>query len=367
MKLSLKINLLFTAIVSGILLLMAFIIYNVSRQKIHDDYRQRLLVRAARTASMFNLLKNDTLEVMKSIDASISPNLANRNINIYDAQNRQMYEYHEDSSSMLIPEPGWFETARAEGHAFYSKDSKDVCVYLDERENGSNIIMVAAENISGKEYLANLQRIFRIFLPAAILFTLATGFIFSRSIIKPVKETIHDVQLITSQNLSHRLFAGKRKDELAQLNATFNDLLDRLEESFAIQRRFISNASHELSTPLTSVSSQIEVALLQHRSGDEYRQVLSSVLEDVRELHQLTKTLLEIAKAGTHGTISLDKVRIDELVIRAHSEVMKQNPGFNVALEFPDLPEIEEECLVFGNALLLQSAFKNIMENGCKY
>jgi signal transduction histidine kinase len=151
------------------------------------------------------------------------------------------------------------------------------------------------------------------------------------------------------------------------LNATFNDLLNRLEESFSIQRRFISNASHELSTPLTSVSSQIEVALLQDRSADQYKQVLQSILEDVQELNQLTKNLLEIAKAGTHGTISLDKIRLDEVLFRAHGEVLKQHPGFKIIIKFEDLPEDENECSVFGNSHLLHSAFKNIMENGCKY
>jgi signal transduction histidine kinase len=199
------------------------------------------------------------------------------------------------------------------------------------------------------------------------LFTLIAGYLFSRTIIKPIKGTIHDAQLITSQNLSHRLYVGKRKDELAELNQTFNQLLDRLEDAFAIQRRFISNASHELSTPLTSVSSQIEVTLLHDRKNEEYRNVLYSVLEDVKELQHLTRNLLEIAKAGTDGAISLDKVRIDEILIRAHGEVLKQNPGYRIGLNFPELPDDEAECTVFGNPHLLLSAVKNILENGCKY
>lgn len=367
MKLTLKINLLFTAIVSGIILLMVFIIYNVSSQSIHTDFRQRLKTRATRTANMFNLLKNDSSNLMKALDATASPALVNKNINIYNKQNERLYEYHDDSTNALMPDTTRFDKAREDGLVYYMKGAKDVCIYSDKAGGKGLLVMVAAENMAGKEYLNNFRRIVFLFFPAAVIFTLLAGYIFSRSIIKPIKETIHDVQLITSQNLSHRLFVGKGKDELAQLNMTFNDLLNRLEESFAIQRRFISNASHELSTPLTAVSSQIEVALLHNRSDEEYRRVLFSVLDDVKELHELTKTLLEIAKAGTHGTISLEKVRIDEVVIKAHTEVMKQNPGFNVDLEFPDLPEDENECLVFGNTLLLQSAFKNIMENGCKY
>jgi two-component system sensor histidine kinase ArlS len=366
MKLTLKTNLLFTAIVSGILLLMVFIIYNVSSQSIKADFRQRLKTRAIRTANMFNILKNDTNNLMKSLDATLSPAVVNKNINIYNRKNERLYEYHDDSTNVLVPDTAWFEKAREDGLAYYMSGSKDVCLYFD-KANNNNLVLIAAENMVGKEYLNELKRIVILFFPAAVIITLVAGYVFSSSIIKPIKETIHDVQLITSQNLSHRLFVGRRKDELAQLNATFNDLLNRLEESFAIQRRFISNASHELSTPLTAVSSQIEVALLHNRSEEEYRRILYSVLDDVKGLHQLTKTLLEIAKAGTHGTISLEKVRIDELLIKAHIEVMKQSPGFTVELEFAEMPENENQCIVFGNAALLQSAFKNIMENGCKY
>jgi len=90
-------------------------------------------------------------------------------------------------------------------------------------------------------------------------------------------------------------------------------------------------------------------------------------LKDVQGLHFLTRNLLEIAKAGTHGAISLEKVRLDEILIKAHSEVLRQNDGYKIELAFPEFPEDENECLVFGNIHLLHSAFKNIMENGCKY
>ncbi|HRG25652.1 MAG TPA: HAMP domain-containing sensor histidine kinase, partial [Chitinophagaceae bacterium] len=142
---------------------------------------------------------------------------------------------------------------------------------------------------------------------------------------------------------------------------------NRLEESFAMEKRFISNASHELSNPLTSISSQVEVALLQERDSTEYKKVLSSVLKDAQGLHQLVRNLLEIAKAGTHGLISLEKVRLDEILIKAHSETLRGNNNYKIELAFADLPEDENECMIFGNATLLHSAFTNIMDNGCKY
>ena len=367
MKLSLRINLLFSVIVSGMMLAIAIIVYNTSRQNISRDFEQRLENRAARTAYLYSVFKNDTTNLLKSLDAKAPPQLFNKTIIIYGKWNQIVYEYYDSDSSLLKPDPSWLVGARQKKSSFFAHNEKKVCVYHEKGRTDDIIVLVAAENLSGQEYIENLKQIFIVFLPGALLVTLLAGFLFSRSIINPIKETIRDAQLITSQNLSKRLYTGKRKDELAELNATFNELLDRLEESFDIQRRFISNASHELSTPLTSVSSQIEVALLQNRSEEQYREVLRSVLEDVGELNQLTKTLLEIAKAGTHGTITLDKLRLDEVIIKAHSEVLKQNPNYNIGLLLGELPDDENQCIVFGNAVLLNSAFKNLMENGCKY
>ncbi len=367
MKLTYKISLLFTAIVTGILLLISFVVFTLSKQSVDNEFRQRLKTRASRTGYLYTVFKNDTTNLLKSLDATSPAALLNKNINIYSESRIMLYEYHDDSTSQISVPESWFEEAKEEEQSFFVNGSKDVFIYYYKTPAENFIVVVAAENIAGKQYISDLKRIFLLFVPGAVLFTLLAGYLFSRSLVKPVKQTIHDVQLITSQNLSHRLFVGKSKDELAMLNTTFNDLLNRLEESFAIQRRFISNASHELSTPLTSVSSQIEVALLHNRTDEEYRKVLGSVLEDVQELHHLTRNLLEIAKAGTHGAISLDKIRIDEILIKAHTETLKQNPGYNIGLNFSELPEDENECLVFGNSHLLHSAFKNIMENGCKY
>lgn len=176
-----------------------------------------------------------------------------------------------------------------------------------------------------------------------------------------------EVNLITTNNFSQRIKINKSKDELTQLAITFNSFIDRLQDSFATQRRFISNASHELSTPLTSISSQLEVARQNVRSADEYREVLDSIYEDIKELHLLTHSLLEIAKTGSQGSIDLNEVRLDEILYKVVTDVQKQNLGFKAILGFKNFPEDEKLFTVFGNANLLYIALKNIIENGCKY
>jgi signal transduction histidine kinase len=231
----------------------------------------------------------------------------------------------------------------------------------------SFIVVVAAWDKEGLEGLRKLLQFLIIGLFVAMMLSVIAGSLFSKKLLAPISQIIYDVNDISSNNLFHRIEAGNGKDELHQLANTFNELLKRLQNSFQTQRRFISNASHELSTPLTSISSQLEVALQKERTQTEYQNVLASIHEDVLQMRQLTKTLLEIAKADSQGDIELSEVRVDEVLLKIASELKKMNLGYRVEMQFKKLPKNEHECLVFGNFELLCSAFKNIMENGCKY
>lgn len=141
-----------------------------------------------------------------------------------------------------------------------------------------------------------------------------------------------------------------------------------MQQSFDLQKRFIAHASHELSTPLTSISSQIEVSLQRERAAGEYRQVMKSIHQDVLHMSKLTQTLLEFAKAsGSAGGLEITLVRIDEVLFRLPSEMAKTNKAYSVLFEFDELPEEQDKLLVFGNEELLFTAIKNIVVNGCKY
>jgi signal transduction histidine kinase len=109
------------------------------------------------------------------------------------------------------------------------------------------------------------------------------------------------------------------------------------------------------------------VTLNKERTPEEYRKMIVSVQEDVMQLQQLTRSLLEIAKTGTHGSIDLNEVRVDEVLVKVASDVKKQNLDYNIQLDFGEFPDDERLLDVFGNADLLYSALKNLVENGCKY
>ncbi|MBS1782780.1 MAG: HAMP domain-containing histidine kinase [Bacteroidetes bacterium] len=145
-------------------------------------------------------------------------------------------------------------------------------------------------------------------------------------------------------------------------------MLDRLQQSFDIQRRFIDNASHELSTPLASIGSQIDVTLQRDRIVDEYKNVLLSIYDDTQRLNLLVRSLLEMAKVSgsVHG-IELSPIRIDEVLMRIPAQMRKLNAAYDVRLSFGQLPDDEEALTVYGNEELLTSAIKNVIQNACKY
>jgi signal transduction histidine kinase len=121
-------------------------------------------------------------------------------------------------------------------------------------------------------------------------------------------------------------------------------------------------------TPLTSVSSQLEIALNREREPAEYKMVMASVYQDVHRLGKLTQTLLEFAKAsGDPGGLEIDLVRVDEILFSLPREMTKLSEAYVVTLTFGELPEEDEKLLVFGNEALLFTAIKNIVINACKY
>jgi signal transduction histidine kinase len=259
------------------------------------------------------------------------------------------------------------DDTRKSGEKFFTMGPLEIVALHRQTNKRDFIMVVGGHDEEGLERVETLNKILIISLILGVCLTALVSFLFARQLLRPITQIIHEVKEISSYDLTQRIRAGTGQDEMSQLGNTFNDLLSRLQESFAIQRRFISNASHELSTPLTSVSSQVEVALQKDRAADEYKQVLFSVREDVQQMRQLTKSLLEIAKTGSQGGIELNEVRVDEVLMRVVADVKKLNSEYNVELDFGEFPEDEKDFVVFGNGELLYIAIKNLVENACKY
>lgn len=367
MSIKLKIAFLFAILVTIILAIVSISVYVFSEKERADSFRNILRNRALSTAKVYAGIKDSNVSVLQRLDAAGVASLNNKSISIIDLSGFQYYMFADAAGdSLFLTQKIIDKTTSKSAYFFNYRDKKAVAVY--HTGNSKNfIVAVAASDNYSEEYLAHLKKILLIAMLSAALLSFFTGLLFAVNLIRPIKRLTGEVNLITSNNLSQRIDTKNTKDELDKLAQTFNGLMDRLQDSFSIQRRFISNASHELSTPLTSISSQLEVALQRTRTTDEYRDVMKSVHEDIQELQQLTRSLLDIAKAGSHGSLDLAEVRVDEILFKVVSDVQKQNQTYKAHLSFETFPEDENLLTTFGNSNLLYIALKNIIENGCKY
>lgn len=363
-----RITLLFSALAFVILSLVCIVIYYFSYQARMTNLRTRLTNRAITTARLLNQREIFDKALVQRIDSSTTIALQDKSVQAFDERNREVYRYSDRPNDTINVTPDDLEAVRQAGVTFFRQHDKEVAAYHYTNGPLRLIVLVAGEDEEGVTQLNDLLHILLFSFLIGNILILVAGYFFSRGLLLPIRRISEDVAEISAQNLARRIDAGKSKDEWNQLSETLNDLLNRLQESFEMQRRFIANASHELSTPLTAISSQLEVSLQRDRAAEDYKRVMLSIYQDVQQLNKLTQTLLEFAKAsGNVGGIEIDLVRIDEVILNIPGAVAKSNPAYNVIVDFSEMPEQEENLLVFGNEALLSTAIKNIVINACKF
>jgi heavy metal sensor kinase len=133
-------------------------------------------------------------------------------------------------------------------------------------------------------------------VPIVLLVAVASGLFLAGRALDPIDAITRTAGQIGAEDLGKRLGTAGR-DEVGRLAATFDGMLDRLEQAFQQQRQFTADASHELRTPLAMLMSQIDIALERSRSPHQYEETLRSLREDVAELSRLVSELLMLARA----------------------------------------------------------------------
>lgn len=371
MKIRTKLALYFTLIVASILLFFAISIYYLSSNYRQQQFYSRLKEKATNTAKLLIEIDEVSYDLLKIIDKN-TVSLAHRRIIIYNSMNQKIYDDNDTSaqstSNMQLYSDTFLEKVRSKGEIRFNEGRKEAMAIVYDGKTSQFVVVASALDIYGLSKLRNLKLILIGGLLVCVIATMLAGWIYSGRMLHPISEVVREVDKITAFNLNKRVNEGNGKDEIAHLAVTFNQMLDRIEEAFNIQKSFVSNASHELRTPLTAITGQIEVSLMKKRSTEEYESVLSSVLEDTRNLNKLTNGLLELTHANMDiAGLKLNNIRIDELLLQVKNEVVKRNSNYKINFQIESLPEDELKLIVLGSEQLLKTAFTNIIENACKF
>jgi two-component system, OmpR family, sensor kinase len=228
-----------------------------------------------------------------------------------------------------------------------------------------NLVQVGTSLEAVQETLRNLKIFLFTAVPSVLILAALFARFMARRALKPISRIIDTAREIgQGQELSKRIPVLKIKDELGQLALTFNEMMNRLENSFAQMRQFSSDASHELRTPLTVLKGQNELILSKQRKPEEYQEVISSNLEEINYMSKVLEDLFVLSKSD-ENQVNLDCKQVDlrALVeeVCKHAEILAEEKNIKIIFAFLEPTEIK------GDEVRLRQMVWNVLQNGIKY
>jgi len=225
--------------------------------------------------------------------------------------------------------------------------------------NGQRIVLVARALVDVLDTTKALTRLLIIGLPVMLaVVALATWFAVGRAL-APVEAIRREVDEISAAQLHRRVPQPKADDEIGRLAATMNRMLERLESARNSQRRFVSDASHELRSPITTIRQHAEVALA-HPDRVTAAELAEVVLAEQQRMHRLVEDLLLLARVDEHVPLTRAAVDLDDLAFeeghRLRSTTSKRVDTSGV-----------KAVRVQGDADALRRMVRNVGENAVRH
>ena len=234
------------------------------------------------------------------------------------------------------------------------------------RAFGTTFEITLAEKLTeGLAIVATFRNFLLITLPLGILVLgIATWWIIRTSLI-PLAQFSATIETITHRNMDERLNTDRMARELTCVASSFNDMLDRLHQVFESQKRLVADASHELKTPLSVITTQCDVILQKERSPLEYVDAIRAIRLETRKITQLVNDLLSLARldAGLVAATGFLPIFVQDLATHA----VRLTAPLAAQLDIRVTAIVDETLQVSGVRSSLEEALLNVVENGIRY
>jgi two-component system, OmpR family, heavy metal sensor histidine kinase CusS len=210
--------------------------------------------------------------------------------------------------------------------------------------------------------MAQLRRAYFVTLPAALLLVAAGGWFVAGRALRPVRALTRTAEGITARGLDQRITVRGHETEFGRLIAVFNQMMDRLENSFHQAYRFSADASHELKTPLTILQGELEQALQAAEPGSDSQRTYSRLFDEIVHLRTIVDKLLLLSQADA-GRLPLRSERLD--LSRVLADILEDIHALGPELTVES--EIEPNVFVQADADLIQRVLQNLAANAAKF
>jgi len=213
-----------------------------------------------------------------------------------------------------------------------------------------------------KQFLSYMLMILLLVNVIGIAFALLAGYIVSNKILQPIRNVTDTAKTIEAEKMDERLAIGLAQDEVTELSVTFNHMLDRLQESFKQQQQFVSDASHELRTPVTVILGYADMLVRWGKEDDELLdEGITSIQSEAQNMQTLIEELLFLARADQNAqTLIKAPMELSE-IIEDVTEKLQIAETQSIDILINDIGEI------FADRDAIEKMLKIFIDNGLKY
>lgn len=298
------------------------------------------------------------------------------NVNAYGDDIETDMPINRDELPENIEEEFDFHKKEADSGYIRMPDDSDYTIYT---KNGHDFICVQNEFTydgdvySVKLFKASLDNIFYVkYIAMRLLYIDIVGFLFagligiyiSHTMLKPVRKIRETAERISVEDLSQRIEISGPDDDLKELSITFNSMIDRLERSFEQQSRFVSDASHELRTPISVIKGY---ANLINRWGKDDPEILqeavNNILEETDHMSVMIKNLLFLARSDQHRAhIQKQPMSLNDAVRDIAKDLSVTDEKINIITDICD-----KDMVIDGDPDLIKQMLWIYTENAVKY
>jgi len=345
----------FVFIIASVLIYLAF--YNSSEKVVFKELQKTCLL-----SGIYYLEKDELPHYEHSaIKEQFEENIQNDIVRVYDLNNTIVYGEKEADRNINPKELEFVRknkklSFKSNNHFYYS-------IFYNDNQ-GDFVVFVKTKSEVFKSQTNRLLVIMIIVLFAGLLLIFFLSRLLSNIAYRPITEVISQVNSMELNSLDQPISSSNTNDEVQDLITTFNNLLSRLSDTFAIQKNFINYVSHEFKTPLASISGNLEVFAQKDRTPEEYQKVTSEALENVYHIEEILNNLMMLSGLKTI-TPENETFRIDETLWNINDKIFEAYDQQEVRIDL----EVKDEKLlsVKGSELQLQLALYNLIENAVKY
>lgn len=227
---------------------------------------------------------------------------------------------------------------------------------------GALQLRIALDTVHHSHFMAALHRSLAFYLLAALLVSGLLGWWAARRGLQPLRLMKERASAVTAQNLDQRMPVEAVPVEFADLAASLNAMLARLQGDVQRLQAFSSDLAHELRTPLNNLLTQTQVSLAQPRSAREYQDILASNAEEFQRLARMVSDMLFLAKTE-HGLELPQPERVD-----LREAVLSLFDFYDAVAEERQVRlTLDGRATVTGDRLMLRRAISNLLSNALRH